>query len=120
MVESEQNKERMYLVNMNSGFCQCPLGRSCGPCKHKTAIARHRGFAGLSVVPKNDPRMRAFWHYIAIGSIQPEWLYRDKNDLKELNLKQFIEEKIKETNASYEEDAIENGECDETRRGRPC
>ena len=106
-------KERMFLVNMNSGFCQCPLGRSCGPCKHKTAIARHRGFAGLSVVPKNDPRMRAFWHYIAIGSIQPEWLYRDENDVKELNLKQFIEEKIKETNESYEEEGIENGECDE-------
>ena len=84
MVESEQNKERMYfnLVNMNSGFCQCPLGSSCGPCKHKTATAKHKWFAGLSVVPKNDPRMRAFWHYIALGSIQPKWLYRDENYFK--------------------------------------
>ena len=50
---------------------------------------------------------------MAIGSIQAKWLYRDEKDLKELNLKHFIEEKITETNASYEEDGIENGECDE-------
>ena len=72
------------MVNMKIGFCQCPLGRSCEPYKHKAAIARHRGCAGLSVVPENDPRMRAFWHFIAVGSIQPEWLYRDESNKKEL------------------------------------
>ena len=110
MVESEKNKERMILVNMNSGFCQCPLGRSCGPCKHKTAIARHRGFAGLSVVPKNDPRMRAFWHYIAIGSIQPEWLHRDENDLKELNLTGLRQKRKEPTRPEHSlSKAVSNG-----------
>ena len=100
MVESEQNKERMYLVNMNCGFCQCPLGRSCG----------HKWFAGLSVVPKNYPRMRAFWHYIAIGSIQPEWLHRDENDLKELNLTGLRQKRKEPTRPEHSlSKAVSNG-----------
>ena len=124
IVESETNKSKQYKVNMKSGFCQCPVGKSCGPCKHKAAIAKYRGVAGLSVIPENDPCMRAFWHYIALGEIQPEWMYRDDNDDDEsnLNIQEFIESKIRESRSceddnnmsdqdaerNYEEDPKEN------------
>ena len=99
IVESETNKNKQYKVNMKSGFCQCPVGKSCGPCKHKSAIAKCKGVAGLSVIPENDPYMRAFWHYVALGAIQPEWMYRGDNDDEDtnLNLNEFIELKIRES-----------------------
>ena len=53
--------------------------------------------------------MSAFWHFIAVGSIQPEWLYRDESNEKELNLNKFMEDKLKETNESDQE---EGTHCD--------
>ena len=53
IVKSEKVEDLFYDVDMATGFCSCPSGRCCGPCKHKFAIAKYYKVAGFSVVPTN-------------------------------------------------------------------
>ena len=97
LVESESTHDRVYRVNMITGLCQCPKGLNCGPCKHKSAVARIRSQAEFSVLPLNDPHMKALWHYIAIGQTQPNHMYRGINDPTDLiiDVKGFLREKLR-------------------------
>ena len=100
---------RHYRVNMTTGFCQCPIGKTCGPCKHKTAIARFIGNAGFSVIPINDPNMKALWHYIAVGKIQPDYMYRGENNSEfHGNIREFIAGKIAEEQPTETADVTTN------------
>ena len=76
MVESEK-KEDWYLLDLQSGYCSCPVGRTCKPCKHKAAAAKYSGKAYFSVTPTNDPCMRALYHYVATGKTLPSHCYRN-------------------------------------------
>ena len=100
---------RHYRVNMTTGFCQCPIGKTCGPCKHKTAIARFIGNAGFSVIPINYPNMKALWHYIAVGKIQPDYMYRGENNSEfHGNIREFIAGKIAEEQPTETADVTTN------------
>ena len=33
MIESEKNADTFYMVDMKSGYCDCPTGLNKGPCK---------------------------------------------------------------------------------------
>ena len=104
LVESEKS-DKQYKVSMLSGFCQCPAGSNCGPCKHKSAIAKFFGFAGFNAIPTNDPHMRALWHYIAVGQAQSAHMYRDDKDSdKNLDIEGFIESRLMEKNIQSEDD----------------
>ena len=96
LVESEK-KDRSYLVSMISGFCQCPVGRTCGPCKHKAAVSKFRNISGFSVIPENDAYMRALWHYVAVGETQPAYMYENDGVEDDLNIEEFISGKLGET-----------------------
>ena len=51
IVESENNPDIYYHIDMKSGFCECKAGLNCGPCKHKSAISKHMGMAEFTVLP---------------------------------------------------------------------
>ena len=77
LVDSEgQNNEDWYLLDLLSGYCSCPVGKTCKPCKHKAVAAKFSGKAYFSVTPSNDPCMRALYHYVATGKTLPSYCYR--------------------------------------------
>lgn len=80
LVESEKTEDKWYVLDMNSGYCQCPVGSTCAPCKHKAAVAKHLGKASFSVTPTDDPCQRALYHFIALGRTLPSHCYRNNDD----------------------------------------
>ena len=76
LVQSETSEEVWYSVNMKSGFCTCPVGVNCAPCKHKNSVSTLFSIAEFSVAPDNDPCQRALYHYIAMGFTLPPHMYR--------------------------------------------
>ena len=71
MVESEKTKDTFYTCDMLSGYCSCPVGSTCAPCKHKSAIAKHFKIALFSVAPVSDPKMKAMYLFFALGKVLP-------------------------------------------------
>ena len=51
MAESENSKNTFYTCDMLSGYCSCPMGSTCAPCKHKSSVAKHFKIALFSVAP---------------------------------------------------------------------
>lgn len=76
MVQSEKSEEVWYGLNMKSGFCDCPAGQNCAPCKHKNSVSTLYNIAEFSADPHNDPYQRALYHYIAMGFTLPDHMYR--------------------------------------------
>ena len=95
LVESESSQDVFYHVNMLSGLCECKAGANCGPCKHKRAIATHKGIAEFSVLPEMDAKIRALYHYIADATILKNTWYRglENPDVVE-NIAEFVEKRI--------------------------
>ena len=92
LVASEKNPEIFYHVDMVSGFCECKAGSNCGPCKHKGAISKFKGYAEFSVLPYSDSKIRALYHYIADGTVCSNSWYRDLNTPDAItNVGQFVE-----------------------------
>ena len=95
LVESETVKDNWYVLDMKSGYCQCPVGSTCAPCKHKAAVSTHLGRASFSVTPTADPCQRALYHYIALGRTMPAHCYRNNGDPNsEPGVEAFIEAQI--------------------------
>ena len=124
LVESEKTVNKVYTCNMKSGFCTCPVGSTCAPCKHKAAVTKHTGKAQFSGTPKNDPSQRAMYHYIAWGRTLEPHMYRNINDpVTEPQIKDFVTQALEQRNmheSILEEDpaileaepAIENTDTD--------
>ena len=104
LVESETVKGRWYMCNMVSGFCSCPVGVTCAPCKHKAAVTKHTGKAQFSQTPKNDPCQRALYHYIAWGRTLEPHMYRNINDPVSVpDIAAYIEETLQKSNKTLNE-----------------
>ena len=86
---------------MISGYCTCPVGTNCAPCKHKSAVAKHFKEAHFTVTPINDPCQRAMYHYIAWGrTLEPSY-YRNVGDCNsDPKVKEYITEKLTSTSSS--------------------
>ena len=69
IVESQSQPGQFWNVNMKNGFCECPQGSSRGPCKHKAAVHKYFKVAEFSVLPSNDNRIKAMYHFIAVGKV---------------------------------------------------
>lgn len=92
IVESESSPDVFYHVNMRTGYCECKAGANCGPCKHKRAIATHRGIAEFSVLPEVDAKMRGLYHYIADATVCKNTWYRDLENPDVIeNISEFVE-----------------------------
>ena len=115
MVESETTEDWWYILDLQSGYCACPVGRTCKPCKHKAAAAKYSGKAYFSVTPTNDPCMRALYHFVATGKTMPSYCYRNTGSPNSNpKVEEFINEMLQketqpmELNASllHDDDAI--------------
>ena len=99
IVESEKYPDRVYNLNMKSGFCTCGKGVNFAPCKHKSAVASLYNIAEFSVAPIDDPCARALYHYIATGTTLPAHMYRERGSGQTVpEIEKYIEEKLKGKN----------------------
>ena len=115
IVESEKTPDVFYRVDMRTGFCECKAGMNCGPCKHKRAIATHKGFAEFSVLPEFDANIRGLYHYIADAAVCENSWYRDLNNPEEVeNVTDFVETRTEEAELRHEN--IESANVDDAIR----
>ena len=63
-VPSETQNDVFYFVDMTLGLCECAMGLSKGPCKHKHIVAKHFDVASLHTIPSDNEIMRAFYHFL--------------------------------------------------------
>ena len=81
LVPSETYEDKLYRVDMTDGLCECFKGFSKGPCKHKKAVVLKYKMKNFEVLPKDNENMRAFYHFIATGTVRDSIvgsdLYRD-------------------------------------------
>ena len=77
-VKSQSEEETYYQVDMTSGFCECPVGSSRAPCKHKHSIKNHYSISEFTSLPV-DAGSKAMWHFIALGRCEDRSWYRDDN-----------------------------------------
>ena len=90
-----------------SGYCSCPMGINCAPCKHKSAVAKHFKIALFSVAPSMDPKMRAMYHFIALGKVLPSHMYRNLGDCQnEPEIDSYIQNIGKHSKGNCEEDDL--------------
>ena len=116
IVKEERNgKEFFYRLNMYSGYCECSKGKNCGPCVHKSSVAKHYKECGFSVIPETDPHMRAMWHYIAFGKTLSNHMHRSLNDEAHIDVESFITERLEESeeDMEYENENEENYEFED-------
>ena len=98
LVESENNKGEWYTYNLLSGYCSCPVGITCAPCKHKAAVTRITGKAQFTQTPKNDPCQRAMYHYIAWGrTLEPHMYHNIGDSVSEPQVATYISEKLQKS-----------------------
>ena len=95
MVQSEVSEDMWYFCNMKSGLCTCARGVNSAPCRHKSSVSIHYNTAEFSVVPTDDPRQCALYHFIATGTTLEPHMYRKPGDIEIPDIKQYIEEKLK-------------------------
>ena len=111
IVESEKIKDKWYTCYMHTGYCSCPVGSTCAPCKHKSAVAKYTGKANFTVSPNNDPCQRALYHYIAWGRTLQPHMYRNINDpISEPQINEFITKILNNTDETLkqQENKVEN------------
>ena len=95
IVESQSQPGTFWNVNMKNGFCECPQGSSRGPCKHKAAVHKYFKVAEFSILPSNDNRIKAMYHFIAVGKVMdPDHYCGLSDDDTADNLENFVEEHL--------------------------
>ena len=71
LIPSERIEGKMFEVNMDLGLCECS-----SLCKHKQIVATHFNHISSDLIPEQDPRVRAFYHYLVTGKQQNANWYR--------------------------------------------
>lgn len=70
-----------YLVDMNSGMCQCKVGIDGAPCKHQYILfARKIVKSSNNFIPVSDPHQRMLLSKIAVGKSLPVEYYEGLHD----------------------------------------
>ena len=80
IVSSQSNPDVFYSLCMKTGYCECPAGKTCSPCVHKSAVSKYYNTAEFCVVPETDANMKALLHYVATGSQMEGYWYRPINN----------------------------------------
>ena len=80
MVESEDNSDQIYSVDMKSGVCSCKKGVTKAPCKHKFAVSKYFQVSQFSALPDKDIATKEMYCKIAMGYSLPRTWYRDLQD----------------------------------------
>ena len=93
---------------------------NCGPCVHKSAVAKYYNVSGFSVLPSMDPRHKALYHYIANGRTEDDSWYRPLHqpDARP-NISEYIEEcsaqppQAQTHNVTLDEDTLADDDNDD-------
>ena len=75
-VPSETFEDVRYLVDMQEGICKCRKGYSKGPCKHKKTVAKKFNMKFFDLLPKENEKMRAFYHFLGTGTVRDARWFR--------------------------------------------
>ena len=90
---------------------------NCGPCVHKSAVAKYYNVSGFSVLPSMDPRHKALYHYIANGQTEDDTWYRPLHqpDARP-NISEYIEDcsaQPQAHNVTLDEDTLAEDDNDD-------
>ena len=73
-VPSENEQDTYYFVDMEIGLCECPVGLSRGPCKHKHVLTKEFNLISFDTIPTESCEMRSFYHFLGTGQREvPTW-----------------------------------------------
>ena len=61
---------------MGIGLCECPVGLSRGPCKHKAILSKQFNLLSFDIIPTESCEMRAFYHFLGTGQRENPFWYR--------------------------------------------
>ena len=93
LVPSEYNDDKFYEVKMDLRLCECPQGMLRGPCKHKQVVCAQFDIATPDVIPSSDSvtdcKLRAFYHFVATGTMKDMNWYRPLSHGDELKIPDF-------------------------------
>lgn len=68
LVPSEADRTNMYIVDPQSGFCSCPIGKFGKFCKHQAGVSRSYKDVICNNVPSTTPQVRYEMAVLAFGS----------------------------------------------------
>lgn len=80
LVPSFSEKGVQYLVDMNTGFCQCKIGVNGSPCKHQYVLWVNKLSIATNFLPVFSKEQRNMYAEIAIGATFPLHLYEGLHD----------------------------------------
>ena len=66
-VQSRQDSDTTYLVDMSLGTCTCPAGRDGSLCSHQHSVILHFQKASLNYIPTLHPAARQQLAFITLG-----------------------------------------------------
>ena len=91
----KKSDEVWYMCDIKSGYCSCPVGTNCSPCKHKFAVSKHFKEANFTVAPSHNARQRALYHYTALGkTLSPNMCRISGDDCSIEDFERFINDHI--------------------------
>ena len=61
------NSENQYLVDMNSGMCQCSKVINGSPCKHQYDLCVKKVPDSLHFIPRFSPELNMTFSDLAVG-----------------------------------------------------
>ena len=101
------------MCDVKSGYCTCPVGGNCSPCKHKSAVSKHFKEAHFTIAASHDSRQRALYHFIALGKTLPAHMYRNiGDDCSVEDIEHFIQEKLFVEEGQIEQECVNENEED--------
>lgn len=80
IVPSFSLENKTYMVDMNTGICQCSVGLDGSPCKHQFILWANKLSDGVNFLPVFSKIQRQMFAKIAIGSSMPLDLYEGLHD----------------------------------------
>jgi hypothetical protein len=69
VVPSMSEEGESYLVDMNTGFCQCKIGLNGSPCKHQYLLWINKVSTSINFLPMFSKEQRQMYAQIAIGKV---------------------------------------------------
>ena len=67
VIPSFSKERQVYLVDMNTGFCQCQTGMNGSPCKHQYLLWVNKVLTAVNFLPIFSKEQRQMYADIAIG-----------------------------------------------------
>ena len=80
LVPSLSEEGVQYLVDMNTGFCQCKIGVNGSPCKHQYILWVNKLSVAVNFLPVFSKEQRMMYAEIAIGATFPLHFYEGLHD----------------------------------------